>query len=216
MLIGCWSPKGGSGVSVVAAALALSASEALAVDLCGDLDAVLGVDGGGPGLAGWLDVGAAAPPDALARLEVAVRPGLSLIPSGQLDRARGEVDGRLLADLLRQQGRSVVADLGGAGSRVAADVLAAAELRLAVVRPCFLALRRLSQTTARSDGIVLVEEPGRALRRADVEAAAGVPVLARLPWDPAIARAVDAGVLTTRSPRVLARSLRPVIERVAV
>ncbi|MEM9034645.1 MAG: hypothetical protein AAGD18_08650 [Actinomycetota bacterium] len=214
MLIVCWSPKGGSGVSVVAAAVALAASEALVVDLDGDLDAVLAVEADGPGIAGWLAVADSAPPDALARLEVPVRSGLSLIPAGEQASMPADSDGRLLGDLLRQDGRTVVADVGSASSRAAADVLAAAELRLAVVRPCYLALRRLRTADSRCDGVVLVEEPGRALRAGDVEAAAGVPVVARLPWDPAIARAVDAGVLAARPPRVLRRSLAPVAELV--
>ena len=49
--------------------------------------------------------------------------------------------------------------------------------------------------------IALVDEPGRALRGADVRAATGCEVRGRLPCDPAVARAVDAGLLATRLPR---------------
>jgi len=57
-------------------------------------------------------------------------------------------------------------------------------------------------------GDALVTEPDRALTRTDVEDVLGVPVRAEVPWAPAIARAVDAGLLTTRLPRVLARAIR--------
>jgi hypothetical protein len=52
--------------------------------------------------------------------------------------------------------------------------------------------------------IVLIEEPGRALSRRDIEAAIGA-IAVVLPYDPAVARAVDAGLLASRMPR----SLRP-------
>jgi hypothetical protein len=53
-----------------------------------------------------------------------------------------------------------------------------------------------------------VREPGRALGAADVEAVLGVDVTAEVPWDPAVARAMDAGLLATRLPTVLVRALR--------
>ena len=69
-----------------------------------------------------------------------------------------------------------------------------------VVRPCYLALRRVGQVEAGTE-VVLVDEPGRALRAADVGAATGARLRCRLPYDPAVARAVDAGLLATRLPR---------------
>ncbi len=81
MLIGCWSPKGGSGTSVVTAALGLTAPPALLVDLAGELDAVLGVTTDGPGMTAWLTAAAVPPPDALGRLEVPVATGVGLLAS---------------------------------------------------------------------------------------------------------------------------------------
>ena len=63
----------------------------------------------------------------------------------------------------------------------------------------------------RPTGVVLVDEPSRSLTRADVEAALGVPVVAVVQVDPAVARAVDAGLLASRLPRTLARELRDVV-----
>ena len=55
---------------------------------------------------------------------------------------------------------------------------------------------------------MLVAEPGRALGAADVARAVGVPVIATVSLDPAVARAVDAGLLAARLPRTLQREVR--------
>ena len=75
---------------------------------------------------------------------------------------------------------------------------------LLVTRACYLALRRAVATPWRPDGVVLVAEPGRALHGPDIERAVGVPVVATISHDPAVARAVDAGLLAARLPRMLA------------
>jgi hypothetical protein len=77
-----------------------------------------------------------------------------------------------------------------------------------VLRPCYIALRRALAAPLRPSAVVLVEEPGRSLGRRDVEDVLGVPVRAQIPWDPAVARSVDAGLLGTRVPRPLHRALR--------
>ena len=69
-----------------------------------------------------------------------------------------------------------------------------------MIRPCYLAVRRAVAVTPRPTGLIVLSEPGRALRRADIESALGLPVAAELTIDPAVARAVDAGLLTTRLP----------------
>jgi hypothetical protein len=77
-----------------------------------------------------------------------------------------------------------------------------------VTRHCYLALRRTVALHLPIDGIVTIHEPGRALSDRDVEGAVGAPVIASLPWDPMVARAIDAGLLATRPPA----SLRPLIK----
>jgi MinD-like ATPase involved in chromosome partitioning or flagellar assembly len=220
MLVTCWSVKGGSGCSLVAAALGLTLArlghEVLLVDLGGDLPAVLGLpEPDQPGLSEWLSAGADVPADGLARLEIEAAPGLALIPGG--GRPIAEVVGRgdrlrVLAGLLATAGRPVIVDAGlvGAGAP-GLPLVAEARHALLVTRPCFLALRRLTASPGRPTGVVLVVEPGRALGRSDVEEVAGAPVLAEVAFDPAVARAVDAGLLASRLPRVLERSLRPVV-----
>ena len=73
---------------------------------------------------------------------------------------------------------------------------------LLVLRPCYLGLRRAGRTAAGCD-VVVIDEPGRALTVADVRTATGANLRCCLPWDPAVARAVDAGILTSRMPRSL-------------
>jgi hypothetical protein len=212
----CWSAKGGSGTTVVAASLALilgrrSEQGALFVDLAGDGPAVLGVaEPTGPGLAEWLAAGSGVPADGLARLELAVDHDTALLPRG-----RGELGppGRVevLAGLLASEARSVVVDCGtaaraGDGDAVAVLAAAAGE-SLLVTRACYLSLRRLVAAPLRPSGVVLLSEPGRALGRLDVEQVVGAPVVAEVAVDAAVARAVDAGLLGTRLPRALERAL---------
>jgi hypothetical protein len=67
-----------------------------------------------------------------------------------------------------------------------------------------------------ASGIVVVEEPGRALGTREVSDVLGVPVLASVPVRAAIARVVDAGVLVARLPDSLARPTRSLLERLGV
>ena len=211
MLIACWSSKGGSGTTVVAASLALLAAErshdgALLVDLAGDAPAALGLtETDGPGLADWLAAGAEVPVDALARLEVSAGSGLALLPRGAapLEHERADV----LAALLTADHRTVVADCGADLDGVGLAVAAGAGRSILVTRPCFLALRRALRAPLRPSEVVMIAEPGRALGRTDVESCLGVPVTAEIPLDPQIARAVDAGLLATRLPRAISREL---------
>lgn len=213
MLIACWSAKGGSGTTVVSVALAgmlarPSSAGALLADLGGDVPAVLGLaEPGGPGLGEWLASGAEVPADALTRLEIAGPSGLRILPAGSDSPA---VSGRaeVLAALLAADPRPVVADCGSGPAGPGLAVAAAASVSLLVLRPCYLSLRRALRAPLRPSGVILVSEPGRSLGRSDVEDVLGVPVRAVVGIDPAVARAVDAGLLPTRLPRGLERALR--------
>ena len=228
-MICCWAPKGGSGTSVVAAALAVTLARepmgALLVDLAGDQPAVLGcAQPAGPGIADWLVGGAEAPPDALGRMEVDVADGLRLLPWEQLA-GRRATPGRgatlpepamvsLLVQLLASDNRAVVVDAGcitGDAAGVTRSFAAAAHTSIMVTRPCYLALRRAGACGVRPSGVVVVSEPWRSLSAGDVAAVVGAPVVAELPVHAAIARAVDAGVLVSRLPRQLDRLARVVV-----
>jgi hypothetical protein len=200
----CWSVKGGSGTSVVAAALALAAPvETTLVDLDGDSPAVLGVpEPTGQGIADWLS--SDAPARALADLVVEIDSTTVLVPRG-----RNPVDPRSsrwveLIDWLGTRPHAVV----DAGTGDPPDGLLSPGVRsLLVTRGCYLALRRTTRVARRPDGVVLLTEPGRSLGRREVGRAVGAPVVATVSVDPAVARAVDAGLLAARLPRLLHREL---------
>lgn len=215
-LLAFWSPKGGSGTSVTAAACAVHAARTVApvrlVDLGGDQPGILGL-GADPetGVADWLAAGPTAPTDALDRLGIEIVPGLSLLPRGRpsslLEAAAGAEAGAALAVALRD-GPLTIVDLGVCDSAVARAVIEVSDASLLVIRECYLALRRASTLTMtpRAFGLVVVQEPGRSLGSSDVAQVLGRPVMARIPLRAAIARAVDAGVLPTRLPEPLARA----------
>lgn len=220
MLLSCWSAKGGSGTTVVAAALALVLGQsddhdALLVDLAGDAPAALGLSSvDSPGVADWLAAGDDVPADGLGRLERPVAEGVTLLPRGE-----GPLDGAdddrvdLLTGLLARDARPVVVDCGrvavpdGRGE-LAATVARVATQSLLVTRACYLSLRRAAAAPIRPSGVVLLVEPGRCLDAVDVEQVVGAPVVATVGVEPAVARAVDAGLLAQRLPRALARALR--------
>lgn len=217
MLIACWSAKGGSGTTVIAASLAILLGErgpsgALIADLAGDMPAVLGLpDSSSPGIAGWLAAGAS--PETLDRLSVDVAPGLRLLPRGAGRMPEGASDslvallGRGVADGA-PFGHVTVADCGSLASEPALALATHAPLSLLVLRPCYLALRRALAAPIRPTAVILIDEDWRALQARDIEEVLGVPVRATVPHDPSVARTVDAGLLTSRLPRVLEISLR--------
>ncbi len=215
----CWAAKGGSGTTVVAAALALSSLRpSLLVDLDGELPAVLGLpEPDRPGVAEWLASDTSADP--LAELLIDVGPRRWLLPwrTGLFDRHVDDVDVRgdrwaTLGDWLHgwsnQWGCDITVDVG---TRIPPKPLAArAAHSLLVTRPCYLSLRRAVRGAVRPTGVILVDEPGHGLGQRDIEHALGVPVEAVVSFDPGIARAVDAGLLASRLPRVMTRALRQV------
>jgi hypothetical protein len=219
VLLALWSPKGGSGTSVFAAACALvlsrdsaSSSGARLADLGGDQPAIFGL-GADPelGLVDWLAAGPEAPTEALDRLAIEVAPGLALLARGGSRRVLAPVpaaeSGAALAVALGDGPAPTIVDCGGAAEPATRAVAEVAEVTVAVLRGCYLGLRRAvhSPVLARTAGVVLVEEPGRSLSAREVSEVLDVPVLARVPVRSGIARAVDAGVLAARLPVPLAR-----------
>jgi MinD-like ATPase involved in chromosome partitioning or flagellar assembly len=224
VLLAIWSPKGGSGTSVVAAALALVAAgrgETRLADLGGDQPAILGVPPltSPVTLVDWLAGAPATPTEWLDDMAVQVVPGLSLVPGGPAARAASPEAGAALAVALRDSGVAIV-DLGSGADEfdgAGRAVVHVADTALMVLRPCYLALRRAvaDPRLASSAGAVLVEEPGRALDADDVSAVLGIPVIGRFPVRAEIARAVDAGVLRDRLPTALAKAAGGLLDRLA-
>ena len=255
-----WSTKGGSGVTVLAAALALATPDCLLVDLCGDTSLALGIDEPAVGLFAWLNSAHEVDASALDRLIISVRPGLALLPAGTtrpIPPANDSIVAErfaLLANYLptksptglqtssqglvaqtkkQQRARSnvtrafvatnqplpsadmrwsnVIVDAGTSShiGGIAFDhLLQGVDRSLLVVKSCFLAVHGTVGLAHRADGIVVVGDEERRIAEADIAAAVGLPVLATIMVQPAIARAVDAGLLLARLPRAFERSLK--------
>lgn len=209
MLTICWAVKGGSGTTVVSCALALMMARrhdsSWLVDLAGDVPSALGIaEPTGPGVHDWI-AAASAPPSAFEALGAAAADGLRVVPRGAAPAAADLARWEQLGHHLSTRPSPVVID-GGTGP-VPAGLVAAAEHCLLVTRPCYLALRRAAALEVAPTGVIVVHEPGRALRAQDVAAAVRAPVVAEINLDPAVARAVDAGLLAARLPRTLAVAL---------
>jgi hypothetical protein len=228
MLLALWSPKGGSGTSVLAAAVAVVLAREPSTgcrlgDLGGDQPAIFGL-GAEPelGLADWLTAGPETPTEALDRLVVEVAPGVALLPLGGpapvLSARPAAEAGAALAVALRDGTAPAVVDCGNATEPAARAVAEVADATVVVVRGCYLALRRAvrSPVLACTVGSVLVEEPGRSLARREVADVLGVPILARVPVRDQVARAVDAGVIAARLPEVMARAAGELVARLGV
>ncbi len=121
-------------------------------------------------------------------------------------------DGYLVAPNLTMFGNDGIVAVNDNGTNLdAAD--SAEGLRLLVTRGCYLALRRTvhNEGLKHIDGIVLVDEPGRALGRREVSDVLGKPIVATVPVTDLIARAIDAGVLCARLPQDLRRAARDIM-----
>lgn len=225
MLLALWSPKGGSGTSVLAAACALVLARhggARLADLDGDQPAIFGLAADPTtGLFDWLAAGPEAPSDALERLAVPAAPGVVLLPRGE-DRplapmAAAEA-GAALAVCLRDGPVPTLVDAGTGAAPAVRALVEVADASVIVVRGCYLALRRAvhSPLHARAAGVVLVDEQGRSLGANEVRDVLDRPVLARIPVRAPIARAVDAGILASRLPDPLARPAARLVGRLGL
>ena len=216
-MIVCWSVKGGSGTTVVAAALALVLAQRLDVgarliDLSGDPPSALGMsEPASEGIAEWLSATDHPGADALNNLMLPVTSHLGVIPRGRNIIVPSLVNPDRLRDLALAVAQSPMPTVVDAGSGLATiPIIEYATRSLLIIRPCYLALRRASLLTTPPHGVIVITEPGRALGVHDVESVVGAPVLAEIPFDPAIARAVDAGLLAGRVPTLLAKHLADV------
>jgi hypothetical protein len=220
MVMLCWAAKGGSGTTVVTTTLALESERpALLVDLAGEVPAVLGMCAPDrPGVTDWLDADGATTQldDLLVEIDdtTALLPHRQVVEIAPRHGATGlTVGARRWQELCTwfddweaTHNGDVWID-GGTGSPPAA-LAAAVEHRWLVTRACYLSLRRAAACAVRPTGVLLVDEAGRALRHRDIERSVGAPIVGRLPIDPKVARAVDAGLLISRPPHTIRRSLR--------
>jgi MinD-like ATPase involved in chromosome partitioning or flagellar assembly len=209
-MIVCWSVKGGSGTTVVASTLALVHAEksprgALIVDLAGDVPAVLGLaEPSGIGISEWFAQNENSSRIALQSIAIQATANLQLISRGSGQIVANANFSELAASLATFD-LPVVVDAGC--GVVPTELLARASSSLLITRPCYLSLRRAAQLNVAPTGVVLINEPGRALGKRDVESVIGAPVIAEITFDATISRAVDAGLLASRLPGMLAKQL---------
>ena len=223
MITTYWSSKGGSGTTVTAVAATIAAAEsspigAIGVDLGDDWPAVMGVNSPeGPSLCDWLESIDHVAHDALSRLESPIRVGdttVGLLTGGPFTYEQRPCPAGALARLLetlRADGRPCFIAVAAAPGAHRAEVIAHSDRSILVTRACYLALRQVARARDRVDGVVLLEEPGRALSERDVTEVVGAPVVARIEVCRAIARSVDSGLFGRR----LAREMRPLRKLVA-
>jgi len=186
MLTIFFSPKGGQGCSTLAAAWATSFSrsgETILAAAGGDACAILGRysgTGGEPSRSGNLTV----------------RQDL------------GEL-GALMVGIHGSSNGDAVVDLGTVSPVTLAECRSFVGHEPArfimVVRNCYIALRA-AMDCGKVDLTIVVEEPGRALRLSDARDILGGELVS-IPLDPAVARAIDAGLLEARLPSTLAATV---------
>ncbi len=230
MLIVVWSPKGGVGTSVVAASLAAvlsrSQPDVRLVDSGGDLPAVCGARLDiRYGFDDLIDSDSEISPLALDAVTHDIHEGFRVLPVSRERWAHVNIAsprGLALATVMARSLSTFVLDAGTFATTTttnAAELLAIAPCSLMVLRPCFLGLQRVSargELLDRTSGVVLIDEPHRALGVRDVHAVLHRSVVAQIPVRPEIARAIDAGMLLRREPTEVFRPLQLAARRLGL
>lgn len=183
-----YTVKGGQGCSTAAVAAALTLSRTQPVDLVGsgvDHRMILGM----PTRYHADEDGRNKPESSAAGWDVTLWDG----------------DGPEQADPDRRQ----VIDAGNlTGRSFPESPTLCVEERILVIRNDYMAIAHAMSAPTQPTGVLLIEEPGRALTRTDVASVLGTSVpLFAVPLDTTVARAVDAGLFSHRLARPLTRAL---------
>lgn len=199
------SPKGGNCTTVTAAAFALIAASravnTVLFDLCGDIPATLGmVEPSSPGINDWLSEHSEGDAESLVKMGTPLLNGLVVVHRGSKF-VEGQPRWQQLADAIRTLPHTSVIDAGI--TFVPDEVRQAVDTVTMVTRPCYLSLRRATHLP-KPHNVIVIREEARALTVNDVSHVLGVPKFAEIPYNPAISRAVDAGLLTSRCEQLFA------------
>ena len=202
MIVVCRSPKGGSGSTITSAALAMMLAAqhrggGYIVDLAGELAPALGI------------------PDPPDTQPVDVNASLKLLSFAPRElRTPVEHNWKEVANQLLSYDAPVVIDVGTGELNESFERIA--NRTFLVLRPCYLALRKASNKMShgylRNDGIIVLEESGRALTPTDISTVLKTPIVSTIKVDPSVSRAVDAGLLSSRIPAALNEGLRSLVE----
>lgn len=206
------SPKGGNGTTVTAASFAvLSAqrgSPTILIDLCGDIPATLGLaEPSGPGINDWLSETNTHLFNALLQECLPVHDNLIVLHRGA-PFVEGQPRWSEFADALRALSHNVVIDAGI--TFVPDQVRLAMTCTTMVTKACYLSLRRATNIS-RPTNVIVIKEEARALTSRDVSQVLGVPVIAEIPYQSAISRTVDAGLLVDRCEQLVGQYLPPTL-----
>ena len=202
------SPKGGNCTTVTASAVALVSAmrgtNTLLIDLCGDIPAAIGMsEPHGPGINDWLSEDNISDTQQLVTLGTPAIAGLVVVHRGSRF-VQGEPRWADLAQAISQLPHNVIID---AGTTYVPEALTSAVQSVSmVVKPCYLSLRRASRLP-RPTNVFVIKEENRALTVKDVGNVLGVPIAAEIPYEAAISRAVDAGLLTARAEQLFGNYL---------
>lgn len=206
------SSKGGNGTTVTAASFALLSAQrnspTILIDLCGDIPAVIGLtEPAGTGINDWLNETCTQTFADLMQQCPPVADNLIVIHRGS-PYVEGQPRWAELADALRSLSHNVVIDAGI--TFVPDSVRHAVTTTTLVTKPCYLSLRRATNM-ARPTNVILIKEESRALTQRDVSHVLGVPVVAEIPYQAAISRTVDAGLLPNRCQQLFGDYLAAVL-----
>lgn len=202
------SPKNGNGVTVTAASYALLSAirgtKTVLIDLCGDQPAALGMqEPPSPGINDWLSEGATSDSSQLLAMGRECMSGLLVIHRGS-QFILGEPRWTEFAEVIASLPYTVILDAGV--GHLPAELKNVASKIITVVKPCYLSLRRATQLP-NPTSVFVVKEDGRALTTKDVGHVLNAPIDAEIPYEPAIGRAVDAGLLPSRVEQLLGRHI---------
>jgi len=162
-VIVCWSLKGGSGTTVVSAALALTLAQrnnapVRIVDLAGDIPSALGIaEPSGEGVTNWLQQEQRQP---IQSLQIPVTARVSLLPRGDGHLMHHDLSAELCNILATELDTSTELTVVDAGSGHIPQLINNATTSLLVIRPCYLALRKAAHLSVKPHGIVLIHETG--------------------------------------------------------